>query len=240
MRVTAPPVQAATRTTAAIDETTRPLKAAAAFSIAAALAACGGGGGGGGSSGGFGFPISGSPNPGEQPDTGPYHCAQAQNDAEAARFLLQAQFSASDAEIAAVRAKGYMPWLSEQFSAVREPTAWEWVNGKTYGTVDTDAMIWQPAHGRSRPGAQAHGSGPQRNLRGLGHRDRVELATAAMMAQYWDTLASGVTGNFRQLLEDVSLNPAMGFYLNTRGNRKEDASGRTAVTRTTRVKSCSS
>ena len=38
------------------------------------------------------------------------------NDFEAARFLLQAQFSASDADIAAVRAKGYSAWLDEQFN----------------------------------------------------------------------------------------------------------------------------
>src|SRR5262249_52967581 len=36
----------------------------------------------------------------------------------------------------------------------------------------------------------------------------------------------GVTGNFRQLLEDVTLNPAMGYYLNTKGNQKENAQGR--------------
>ncbi|SDX59495.1 Protein of unknown function [Variovorax sp. YR634] len=225
MRVTAPPAYAATRTTAAIDETTRPLKAAAAFSIAAALAACGGGGGGGGSSGGFGFPTGGSPNPGEQPDTGPYHYTQAQNDAEAARFLLQAQFSASDAEIAAVRAKGYMPWLSEQFSATREPTAWEWVNGKTYGTVDTDAMIWRQLMVAADPVRKRMALALSEIFVVSGTEIGSSWPTA-MMAQYWDTLANGVTGNFRQLLEDVSLNPAMGFYLNTRGNRKEDASGR--------------
>jgi uncharacterized protein (DUF1800 family) len=47
-----------------------------------------------------------------------------------------------------------------------------------------------------------------------------------MMAQYWDMLVAGVTGNFRKLLEDVTLNPAMGYYLNTRGNQKENAQGR--------------
>jgi uncharacterized protein (DUF1800 family) len=47
-----------------------------------------------------------------------------------------------------------------------------------------------------------------------------------MMAQYWDTLVRGVTGNFRQLLEEITLNPAMGYYLNTRGNQKENAQGR--------------
>ena len=37
--------------------------------------------------------------------------------AEAARFLQQAQFSSTDADIAAVQAKGYAAWLDEQMSA---------------------------------------------------------------------------------------------------------------------------
>ena len=47
-----------------------------------------------------------------------------------------------------------------------------------------------------------------------------------MVAHYWDLLVSRVSGNFRVLLEEVSMNIAMGFYLNTKGNQKEDSSGR--------------
>ena len=41
-------------------------------------------------------------------------------------------------------------------------------------------------------------------------------------ARYWDLLVSNAFGTYRQLLEDVTLSPAMGFFLNTRGNQKED------------------
>lgn len=212
----------------AIQDGSRPLKVAAAFSMAAALAACGGGGGGGGSAG-VSFPIGGlpgsNPGPGTTPDTGPYHYPQAQNDAEAARFLLQAQFSASDAEIAAVRAKGYMPWLSEQLGAARQPSAWEWVNSKGYEKVDTDAMIWRQLMTAADPVRKRMALALSEIFVVSGTEIGSSWPTA-MMAQYWDMLANGVTGNFRQLLEDVTLNPAMGFYLNTRGNRKEDNSGR--------------
>ena len=206
----------------------RSLKAAAAFSVAAALVACGGGGGGGGGAGGFGFPISGNTpgaNPGTTPDTGPYHYPQAENDAEAARFLLQAQFSASDDEIAAVRAKGYLPWLSEQLGAARQPSAWEWVNSKDYGKVETDAMIWRQLMTAADPVRKRMALALSEIFVVSGTEIGSSWPTA-MMAQYWDMLANGVTSNFRQLLEDVTLNPAMGFYLNTRGNRKEDNSGR--------------
>ncbi|WP_395316014.1 DUF1800 family protein [Variovorax sp. UC74_104] len=214
----------------ATPDGSRPLKVAAAFSMAAALAACGGGGGGGGGSAGVGFPVGGqspgsNPGPATMPDIGPYRYTQAKSDAEAARFLLQAQFSASDAEIAAVRAKGYLPWLGEQFGAAREPSAWEWVNGKEYGTVETDAMIWRQLMTAADPVRKRMALALSEIFVVSGTEIGSSWPTA-MMAQYWDMLANGVTGNFRQLLEDVTLNPAMGFYLNTRGNRKEDNSGR--------------
>jgi uncharacterized protein (DUF1800 family) len=44
---------------------------------------------------------------------------------------------------------------------------------------------------------------------------------------YYDVLAQNAFGNFRTLLEDVTLSPAMGYWLSHIGNRKEDpATGR--------------
>jgi uncharacterized protein (DUF1800 family) len=43
------------------------------------------------------------------------------------------------------------------------------------------------------------------------------------VASYNDTLAEHAFGNFRDLLEDVTLHPAMGVYLSMLGNQKEDA-----------------
>jgi uncharacterized protein (DUF1800 family) len=48
---------------------------------------------------------------------------------------------------------------------------------------------------------------------------RAPFATAS----YYDTLATDAFGNFRQLLQDVTLHPAMGVYLSMLGNRKPDA-----------------
>jgi uncharacterized protein (DUF1800 family) len=44
-----------------------------------------------------------------------------------------------------------------------------------------------------------------------------------VMGHYWDILCKNAFGNYRQLLEDVTLSVAMGEYLNTLGNQKEDA-----------------
>jgi uncharacterized protein (DUF1800 family) len=47
------------------------------------------------------------------------------------------------------------------------------------------------------------------------------------MAAYWDVLADNVFGTYRDLLERVTLNPAMGRYLNMAGSLLEDpATGR--------------
>jgi len=42
------------------------------------------------------------------------------------------------------------------------------------------------------------------------------------LASYYDVLLRDAFGNFRQLLEDVTLHPAMGVYLDMRGNKKAD------------------
>ncbi len=215
--------------TPAHEGSAKALKGLALFAMPALIAGCGGGGGGGGAGGGI-FPGAGGganpqPDPATPADTGPYHYLQAKSDAEAARFLLQAQFSASEPEIAAVRSLGYLPWLEQQFNAPRTQTAWEWVESQPYNATDIDATVWR-----------------QLMLSGDAVRKRMALALSEifvvsandigsswpthMMAQYWDMLAAGSSGNFRQLLEAVTLNPAMGFYLNTRGNQKENNRGR--------------
>ena len=47
------------------------------------------------------------------------------------------------------------------------------------------------------------------------------------IAAWWDLLVANALGNYRTLLEAVTLNAAMGWYLNTKGNMKENpATGR--------------
>ena len=152
---------------------------------------------------------------------------------EAARFLLQAQFSASDAEITAVQQHTYADWLAQQFDAPLGQTGWDWLNARGYGQIDNttryfdhfypgDYMVWNqlmtaPDAVRKRL-ALALSEFFVVSLTGLDFAWRSHA-----MAHYWDTLARHALGNFRELLEDVTLNPAMGHYLNTKGNQKENA-----------------
>ena len=229
--------EAAAPSAAGLSSRPRPLGAALAAS-AAALAACGGGGGGG--SGGIASGVA-SAGPGESsattvqagslsalastPTAQTYVYTQAKTDEEAARFLLQSQFSASEADIAAVRSKGYLPWLGEQVDRPAEQGGRDWILSKAAGTVNSDDMIWNqlmtaPDSLRKRMALVFS------EIFVVSRNDIGSSWPELMMAQYWDTLVAGVTTNFRKLLEDVTLNPAMGYYLNTRGNQKENAQGR--------------
>ncbi len=184
--------------------------------VAALLTACGGGGGDGAA-------AAAAPPP----------AATAPTDAEASRFLGQAGFGATDAQIARVRALGYGGWLDEQFATQRTQSHYDWMLAKGYATDSnisnfngTDNTLWRKLIGS--PDVL---------------RQRVTLALSEMFvvsmaglpvawrgfiaAAYADVLEANAFGTYRELLQAVTLSPGMGVYLNMRGNRKADAaSGR--------------
>jgi len=190
-------------------------------------------------------PAPGTPSPSPSPAAPPppapgagnYTYPAAATDPEAARFLLQAQFSASPAEISALRASSYDAWINDQFGQPVGTKGWDWLNQRGYNAVDNttayydntypgDAMIWQQlmtsTDGLRKRVALALSEICVVSLSGLDFNWRSHA-----IAHYWDQLVANAFGNFRQVLEDVTLNPAMGYYLNTRGNQKENvASGR--------------
>jgi uncharacterized protein (DUF1800 family) len=154
---------------------------------------------------------------------------------EASRFLAQAGFGGTDKDIAAVQAAGESAWLAAQFTMPVSQTNWAWMMSKGFNAatdVNTeagiDASLWHTL--MTAPDVL---------------RQRVALALSELFvvsleglpvgwrnfgaAAYMDLLAANAFGNFRTLLGAVTLNPAMGVYLNTRGNQKEDpATGREA------------
>jgi uncharacterized protein (DUF1800 family) len=159
-------------------------------------------------------------------------------DEDAARFLQHAQFSSTLAQIAAVRANGYAGWLDAQLALPLGQTGWDWLIEKGYSAVNewkhynngepTRYMTWQQLMARPdqvrRRWALALSEIFVVSLRGLG--DMV-FWPSFMMAAYWDILCKHAFGNYRDLLQDLTLNPAMGAFLNTKGNEKEDpATGR--------------
>jgi uncharacterized protein (DUF1800 family) len=164
--------------------------------------------------------------------------ARPSTDEDAARLLLQAQFSASMADMAQVRAMGYEAWLDAQLARPNSQTGFDWLQAKGYAAIDSNEfffalgtnvhMIWyqlfQSPDTVRRRWALALSQIFVVSWRGI--RDVMNWDNFAM-AEYWDLLCRHGLGNFRDLLEALTLNPAMGAFLSTRGNQREDpATGR--------------
>ena len=199
------------------DDDLSPLTpAAAALAAATLLSACGGGGGSDSSSSPAANATAAPPPP--PPPT----------DAEASRFLAQAGFAAPTADIATVKASGYAAWLDSQFALPVSAGHFEWMLERGYAVeanrnsfTGLDNSLWRKL--MSAPDTL---------------RQRVVLALSEifvvsmnglpvqwrgfMGAAFLDLLEQHAFGNYRDLLQAVTLSPAMGVYLNMRGNQKED------------------
>ncbi len=156
---------------------------------------------------------------------------KALSDPEAARFLLQSQLSATTADIGAVRGVTYAVYLQQQFAKPIGQTGYQWLEARGYGqndirryffnTYPADFMIWNQLF-------TATDSMRKRCALALSEFFVVSLSSAEFtwrshaFGQYWDLLVGSTFGNFRKLLEDITLNPAMGYFLNTKGNQKEN------------------
>ena len=197
---------------------------AAAASAAALLAACGGGSGSSEPA-----PLAVVPLPIEQ--TGSFQFARASTDEDAARFMQQAQFSSTRDEITAVRGDSYAMWLARQYQTPQGPTGWNWLESQGYGVVDSNEWYFstRPA-GYMLWNQLLSGPDPMRKRMALALSEFFVSSMSSAeftwrshaYASWWDMLVRNAFGNYRQLLEDVTLHPAMGYFLNTKGNRKED------------------
>ena len=190
-----------------------PSIATAPLAAAALLAACGGGGG-----------SDAAPQP---------PAAATTTDAEASRFLGQAGFGATDAQIERVKALGASGWLDEQFAAARTQSHYDWMLAKGYATeaningfAGTENTLWRKLLGSPDVLRQRMTLALSEifvvSMTGLPVAWRGFIAAA-----YVDVLEASAFGTYRQLLQAVTLSPGMGVYLNMRGNRRADpATGR--------------
>lgn len=194
-------------------------RCAATLVAALLISACGGGGGGGAS----------PPPPVPPPPTGAELTA-------ASRFAAQATFGMSFAEIDALARQDKEAWLSSQFAM---PIS-------DHGSIVADLVRRRDA-GEFAPFEQDieylimirrlawwHRTVTARDVL----RQRVAFALSEIfvvsdnvddlivnpyaLSDYYDTLLANAFGNFRDLLRDVSLHPAMGIYLSHVNNRRSD------------------
>ena len=228
--VASPERSAVQNQTAAVSKTVPTALTSASALAAALLAACGGGGGGSET----GSVVAGSTS---EPQAAPgfNNHPKAQSDEEAARFLMQSQFAVTDAGLSAVRSASFATQLQQEFASPQGQTGWDWLEQRGYGASDTnryffteypaDFMVWHQLFTAPDPMRK-------RIALALSEFFVVSLQAAEFnwrshaITHYWDTLVKNAFGNYRQLLEDITLNPAMGYFLNTKGNQKENNSGR--------------
>lgn len=182
------------------------------LSATLALAGCGGGGGG----------DSSPPGPPPPPPPPP-----SVTKAEAYQFLNQASFGATEAEANVVIAMGIEGWIDDQLArpaslqlphmqALPPPQ----VGPFEYQKDRVDIWIRNALHGEDQL--------RQRVAFALSEIFVVSQLGALVgqpwgMADYYDALAQDAFGNYRDLMEDVTLHPSMGVYLSMLGNEKPDA-----------------
>jgi hypothetical protein len=149
------------------------------------------------------------------------------NSNAAARFLRQATFGPSSKDIKSVTALGYSKWIDNQFKL---PVTTHLPNVLAAVGSDPYPIYW---------GTLTFNTWWQRSVTAPDQlRQRVAFALSEIMvvsengvladngralSSYYDTLLKDSFGNFRTLLEDVTLSPAMGIYLDMRRNDKADA-----------------
>ena len=204
------------------------LRPAVVVGAALATEACGGGG-----SGGSGAPTGGGGGGGTPPPT----VVKPQTDAQAARFLLKSSLSASTSAISDLRDRGYEPWLDREMARAPGETAAAFFVQRNFNRIDGNQLYFDGSPARAMIWSQLLSGGDAT-------RKRIALALSEFfvvsasgldnliwrsqaMGAYWDALMKHAFGSYRELLEAITLTPAMGSFLNTLGNRKADsATGR--------------
>jgi uncharacterized protein (DUF1800 family) len=146
--------------------------------------------------------------------------------ADANRFLSQATFGPTDALITTVQGQGFDAFLSQQFTApVSSHLAFVDAAGVNPPTITQTNDAWwtyaisAPDQLRQRVAfALSEILVVSNSAKNLGNQP-------GALPAYYDVLVNGAFGNFRQLLENITLNPAMGSFLDMLKNDKANASG---------------
>jgi len=142
----------------------------------------------------------------------------------AARFLSQATFGANAAEIKSVRALGYEGWINKQ---MRLRPSGHLTN--VFASASTDPNYLYPGTLTFNTWWKQSVTAPdqlrQRVAFALSQimvvsEDGVLFDNSRALSSYYDMLLAHSFGNFRDLLEAVTLHPAMGIYLDMRRNDK--------------------
>jgi uncharacterized protein (DUF1800 family) len=148
---------------------------------------------------------------------------------QAVRFLAQASFGANRSSINAVVTSGISGWITTQFS-LPQTSHRDTVNDLK-ATLDAGDLLNEEQFLSSfwKQAIEGEDQLRQRVAYALSQIFVISLQEGEigehpiLAASYLDMLGEQAFGNFRTLLEAVSLHPAMGIYLSALHNQKESA-----------------
>jgi len=191
--------------------------------VSAFLAACGGGGEG------LGPQAEGAESRQAQAEgvRGSEQSAEGTTRADAFRLLTQATFGPTEADLQRVLNKGVEGWLDEQLAMApqaRYLARWNADNHATHGNAGSqtlDSAIYQAALANDDQLRQRVTYALSQIFVVSMQEKSLGNAKSETSADYYDMLSKNAFGNFRTLIQDVTLHPAMGQYLSALGNAKE-------------------
>ena len=150
---------------------------------------------------------------------------------EAIRFLQQATWGPNDTDISGILGVGYLPWLASQYALSASPyPALPLVPDDEPAGCDIychrDNYTSYPLHTTFfKNGLYGGDQLRQRVLFALHKIDVISTNTITRPAQlvpYINILNQNAFGNYRDILEAITLNPAMGAFLNMSTNTKNN------------------
>lgn len=161
----------------------------------------------------------------DEPAEGPYSKAQA------ARFLTQATFGPTLPEIDRLARMGYQAWLTEQAGATTslqlpflDALIQQAVNAGQPIDVwqDKRQEIWFKNVLQNPDQLRQRMAFALSEILVISDQNGALEGNPTTIAHFYDLLATNALGNYRTLLEQVTLHPAMGHYLSMHKNRKPD------------------
>jgi uncharacterized protein (DUF1800 family) len=155
--------------------------------------------------------------------------------AEAARFLTQATFGPTAADIASLMQMGYSAWIDNQFSlpVTSHLAYWDAADAAIKAVTPTAGadqdQVWQSFWKQAATGPdqlRQRVAFALSEIFVISAQDTGVASYARGLPQWLDMLGTQGLGTYRSLLESVTLHPLMGLYLTSLHNQKADASGR--------------
>jgi uncharacterized protein (DUF1800 family) len=147
---------------------------------------------------------------------------------DAPRFLTQATFGPTTSDIATLQAQGYAGWISAQMALA--PTLHRAATDADFASFPATSQTVASQQNRQaawwKTSVTANDQLRQRVAFALSEIFVTSDVASSLsgqadgLANYYDILVKDAFGNFRTLLNDVTLSPAMGNYLNMLHNAK--------------------